>query len=73
MSLRLLTTTEVAEALRMDERFVRDEYGRGRLRGSKLGGRLRFTEVDVASYVAANSNVQPSSTPRRRRRGGVRA
>jgi hypothetical protein len=38
----LLTTAEVAEQLRKSTRFIRDEFARGALRGSRFGGELHF-------------------------------
>ncbi len=62
----LLTTAEAAERLRKSPRFVRDEYGRGHLRGSKYGGELHFAEADLDAYVQARLNIAPA--PRRRRK-----
>ncbi len=64
----LLTVAEVAERLRMSERFVRDEISRGNLRGAKVGRRWRIPETALDAYIAANMNVAVQDRPRRRRR-----
>lgn len=53
----LLTVSEVAERLRMSERFVLDELRRKNLAGSRYGGVWRVTETDLATYVTAHRNV----------------
>jgi len=63
----LLTTAEAAERLRKSTRFIRDEWKRGNLRGSKFGGELHFTKADLDSYVTAHLNVQPLPQRRKRR------
>lgn len=65
--MRLLTTSEAAERLRKSTRFVRDEWKRGNLRGSKFGGELHFREDDLDAYVIAHLNVVPVTTRRKRR------
>lgn len=53
----LLTTIEVAERLKMSQRFVLDELRRKRLRGSKMGGEWRVSEADLSTYVESSANV----------------
>lgn len=54
-----LTVTEVAERLRVSERYVLDELRRKNMRGAKLAGRAgwRITEADLATYIEAHMNV----------------
>lgn len=54
-----LTVPEVAERLRVSERYVLDELRRKNLRGTKLKGRAgwRVAEADVDTYLNANANV----------------
>jgi excisionase family DNA binding protein len=55
----LMTVSEVAERLRVSERYVLDELRGNNLRGTKLGGRAgwRISESDLATYVDAKANV----------------
>lgn len=55
--MNLLTTIEVADRLKMSQRFVLDELRRKRLRGSKLGGEWRVSEADLNTYVESLANV----------------
>jgi excisionase family DNA binding protein len=55
--MNLLTVAEVAEKLRLSERFVYDEIRRKNLRAAKVGNALRVTEEDYAAYVEAHMNV----------------
>jgi excisionase family DNA binding protein len=59
MTHTLLTVPEVAERLRMSERFVLDELRRKNLRGSRFGGAWHVDEADLAVYVEAHANVRP--------------
>ena len=54
-----LTVPEVAERLRVSERYVLDELRRRNLRGIKLAGRAgwRVSEEDIATYLDAKANV----------------
>ena len=56
--LDVLTVPEVATKLRKTERFVRDELGRGRLRGSRFGGAWHVRPADLAAYIEANMNIR---------------
>lgn len=64
----LLTVPEVAERLRMSNRFVHDELRRGNLRGHRVGGAWRIHVEAVQAYLDANVNVAPEPVRRRRRR-----
>lgn len=57
--MNLLTTHEVADRLKMSQRFVLDELRRKRLRGSKMGGEWRVAERDLNTYVESLANVRP--------------
>lgn len=59
-----LTSREVAERLRMSERFVLDELRRKNLAGAKLGGVWRIAERDLEVYLEAHLNVRPVRRPR---------
>jgi excisionase family DNA binding protein len=59
MTHALLTVPEVAERLRMSERFVLDELRRKNLRGSRFGGAWHVDEADLAIYIEAHANVRP--------------
>jgi excisionase family DNA binding protein len=51
----LLTTRQVAEILKLDEKTVRRMHGSGRLVGSRLSdgahGHLRFKREDVEAFL----------------------
>lgn len=64
----LLTLAQVAKRLQMSPRFVQLEVARGNLRASRLGGRLRFTEAALKTYVDANSTIAAPSTGRTRKK-----
>jgi excisionase family DNA binding protein len=64
---RLLTTAETAERLRKSPMFIRREFRRGNLRGSKFGGELHFADADIEAYIASHFNVQPLPQRRKRR------
>lgn len=53
----LLHVPEVAERLRMSERFVLDELRRKNLRGARFGGQWKVSEADLAVYVESHANV----------------
>ena len=56
--MNLLTVHEVAERLKCSDRFVADELRRKNLRGSKVAGGWRISEVDVDLYIEAHANVR---------------
>lgn len=59
MTHTLLTVPEVAERLRMSERFVLDELRRKNLRGSRFGGAWHVDVADLEVYIEAHANVRP--------------
>ena len=59
---RLLDVYEVADILDCCTATVRREVKRDRLRGTKVGSRLRFQPDDVAAYLDGQS---PASTAER--------
>lgn len=46
----LFTVREVAQMLKLTEKFVRTEIGRGRLGAHKMGGEYRISRQDVNLY-----------------------
>ena len=59
---RLLDVYEVADILDCCTATVRREHKRGRLRGVKVGARVRFTREAVAAYLDGET---PASTAER--------
>lgn len=53
----LLTVPEVADRIRKSTEFVRRELNRKNLRGAKVGGEWRISEVAVDVYLEAHMNV----------------
>lgn len=54
---RRLTVPEVAERLRVSERFILRELRAKNLRGLKKGNRWTVLESDLATYENAGANV----------------
>jgi excisionase family DNA binding protein len=59
----LFKTDEVADKLRMSERFVLDEIRRKNLRAAKFGGAWHVRPADLQSYIDAHANVRPVARP----------
>lgn len=61
----LLTADQAAVLLGVPESWVREHARTGDLPHRRIGKHLRFTEDDVAAYVAASAHGQkPRKTPR---------
>lgn len=45
------TVKEVAQHLKLTEKFVRAEIGRKRLLANKMGGEFRISRADLESYI----------------------
>ena len=60
----LLTPSDVAKRLQMNERTVTQWLRNGHLRGYKIGKEWRVSEIDLETYIEAGAN-KPSSSPTR--------
>ena len=54
---KLLTPTDVANHLQMDERTVTLWLRRGHLRGFKIGKEWRVSERDLENFLEQSANV----------------
>jgi excisionase family DNA binding protein len=60
----LLTPTDVAKRLQMNERTVTQWLRKGLLRGFKIGKEWRVSENDLEAFVEASANKPSNSLPR---------
>ena len=60
----LLTSSDVAERLQMNERTVTQWLRNGHLRGYKVGKEWRVSDVDLESFIEASANKPNGSPPR---------
>ena len=60
----LLTPSDVARRLQMNERTVTIWLRRGRLRGFKIGKEWRVSDVDLDAFIEASANKPDGSAPR---------
>jgi excisionase family DNA binding protein len=65
---RLLTLDQVAERLGVRPRFVRGLVAERRITFYKVGRYVRFSERDIADYLAAARIEAATNAPRTRRR-----
>jgi excisionase family DNA binding protein len=63
---RLLDAGEVAEMLRVPQRWVRDATRDGRLPHVKLGRHVRYRREELLAYIAENANRGRPFRPRGR-------
>ena len=56
---KLLTPTDVANRLQMNERTVTQWLRKGRLRGFKLGKEWRISPDDLQAFLEAGANKPP--------------
>lgn len=63
-----LTVPEVADQLRMSERYVRRQLEAKALRGVKLGNKWRITQAAVDEFLNPPAKVKPSARLSTRRR-----
>ena len=59
----LLTPTDVAKRLQMNERTVTQWLRKGFLRGFKIGKEWRVSETDLETFVEASANVSNDYPP----------
>ncbi len=62
----LITATQVAQRLQVNERTVTQWLRTGYLRGFKIGKEWRVSARDLEAFLERNANV-PAGTRRRRR------
>lgn len=55
LSLKLMTTEELMELLKVNRRWVDRQVAEGHLHPLKVGGLRRFPEDDVFAYLARNN------------------
>ncbi len=60
----LLTPSDVAKRLQMNERTVTQWLRKGRLRGFKIGKEWRVSDVDLDAFIEASANKPNGSSPR---------
>ena len=60
----LLTPSDVAKRLQMNERTVTQWLRKGHLRGFKIGKEWRVSEIDLESFIEASANKPSGSLPR---------
>jgi excisionase family DNA binding protein len=60
MTERLLTTRELADLLGFSAGWVQDQFEAGRLPGFRIGGRLRFRESEVETWLDDHRNLRAS-------------
>ena len=60
----LLTPSDVAKRLQMNERTVTQWLRNGHLRGFKIGKEWRVSEIDLEAYIEAGANKPSASPPR---------
>ncbi len=56
---KLLTPTDVANSLQVNERTVTQWLRKGRLRGFKLGKEWRISPDDLQAFLEASANMPP--------------
>lgn len=56
--IRALTTTEVAEALRMTPRWVAQQCYCGKIRAKKFGTQWRITEEELKAFMGVSEPVE---------------
>ena len=61
---RLLTVSQVAERLQMNERTVVLWLRNGHLRGFKIVKEWRVSELDLYAFIEASANKPSDSPPR---------
>jgi len=60
----LLTPSDVAKRLQMNERTVTQWLRKGHLRGFKIGKEWRVSEIDLESFIEASANKPSDYLPR---------
>ncbi len=60
----LLTPSDVAKRLKMNERTVTQWLRNGYLRGFKIGKEWRVSETDLEAFIEASANKPSDSPPR---------
>ncbi len=60
----LLTPTDVAKRLQMNERTVTQWLRNGHLRGFKIGKEWRVSDVDLDAFIEASANKPNDSSHR---------
>ncbi len=60
----LLTPSDVAKRLQMNERTVTQWLRKGHLRGFKIGKEWRVSEIDLETFIEASANKPSASPPR---------
>jgi excisionase family DNA binding protein len=61
---KLLTPSDVANRLQMNERTVTQWLRKGHLRGFKIGKEWRISEADLEAFLEARANKPSGSPPR---------
>jgi excisionase family DNA binding protein len=61
----LLTPSDVAKRLQMNERTVTQWLRKGHLRGFKIGKEWRISDVDLDAFIEANANKPSEATANR--------
>ncbi len=56
---KLLTPTDVANRLQMNERTVTQWLRKGHLRGFKIGKEWRISPSDLEAFLEASANLPP--------------
>ncbi len=56
---KLLTPTDVANRLQVNERTVTQWLRKGHLRGFKVGKEWRISSNDLQAFLEASANMQP--------------
>ena len=59
----LLTPTDVAKCLQINERTVTQWLRKGHLRGFKIGKEWRVSELDLEAFLEASENIPSGSAP----------
>ncbi len=60
----LLTPSDVAKRLQMNERTVTQWLRKGHLRGFKIGKEWRVSEIDLETFIEASANKPSDYLPR---------
>ena len=58
----LLTPSDVAKRLQMNERTVTQWLRNGHLRGFKIGKEWRVSDVDLDAFIEASANIPSEAT-----------
>jgi excisionase family DNA binding protein len=61
----LLTPSDVAKRLQMNERTVTQWLRNGHLRGFKIGKEWRISDVDLDAFIEASANIPSEATANR--------